>query len=446
MKRKVFLITMSFLVFLGLNSLVRGGGFLIYEHGAAAMAMGGAFVAIANNPTAVFHNPAGIAWLEGTQVSVGTTLIIPKTTLSMPYAKTINAAYATSYEAVKQTFYPSTAYITQKISNKIVAGFGFFSPYGLGTKWCEPDAVTFPLRYLSTRDDMKTFVFNPVIAYKFNDKFALGLGLNYILSTIEFNLVTLQDLRAVPGAGIYEVPAAITNGEGNGWGWNVGALFKGEKVSFGLNFRSGFKLDFEGDIELDRSNVPTTPISPTRTLRDVVPTGGSVATSFNFPSIFCAGVAFNLTPKLLISTDINYVFWNTYDKFVITIDFPGYPAQTPQTFTENWDISFLFRAGLQYQLNEKFALRGGFLYDQTPQPEQTMDPILPDADRMALTAGFGYKVSKFVIDVAAQYEIFSDRTSPNRNIAAYQVAGMNLGEGTYSTKALLLGISLGFVF
>jgi len=30
-----------------------GAGFLIYEHGAAAMAMGGAFTAVANNPTAI---------------------------------------------------------------------------------------------------------------------------------------------------------------------------------------------------------------------------------------------------------------------------------------------------------------------------------------------------------------------------------------------------------
>jgi len=438
MKRKIFLITMSFLVLLGFNSLVRGAGFLIYEHGAAAMAMGGAFVAVANNPTAVFHNPAGIAWLEGTQVSVGTTLIIPKTTLDMPYASLINPAYSNSYEAVKQTFYPSTAYITHKISDKIVAGFGFFSPYGLGTEWPNTATAPFPLRYLSVRDDMKSFVFNPVIAYKLNDKFALGLGVFYVRSTLEFDLVTVQDLRAYGGS-IYEVPASITGGEGSGWGWNVGALYKGEKFSLGLNWRSGFKVDFEGDLDLDSTNVPAP-------FNQLIPPGGIVATSFNFPHILCAGVAFNLTPKLLLSADINYVFWNTYDKFDISIDFPDPYPDDVETFLENWDISTLFRTGLQYQLTENLALRGGFLYDQTPQPVATMDPILPDADRVAFTAGFGYKVGKFVVDVAGQYEIFSDRTSPNRKIAAYQVAGMNLGEGTYSTKALLVGLSLGFVF
>jgi long-chain fatty acid transport protein len=438
MKRKIFLITLSFLAFLGLNSLVRGAGFLIYEHGAAAMAMGGAFVAIANNPSAVFHNPAGIAWLDGTQVSVGTTMIIPKESLTLPYAPLISAAYKTSYDGVEQKFYPSTAYITHKISKRIVAGFGFFSPYGLGTEWPNTATAPFPLRYLSVKDDMKSYVFNPVIAFKVSDNFSLGIGAFYVRSTIGFDLVQAVDLRAYGGS-IYDVPTSITNGEGNGWGWNAGALFKWEKISIGLNFRSGFKIDFTGDLTLNSANVPTA-------LKALVPPGGSVATSFNFPNIFCAGVAFNLTPKLLLSADANYIFWNSYDKFAITIDFPApYPDQV-QTFTENWDISFLFRAGLQYQLIKNLALRGGFLYDQTPQPVNTMDPILPDADRKAFTVGLGYKISKFVIDVAYQYEVFSDRTSPNRYITAYQVAGRNLGEGTYSSKAQLLGVSVGFVF
>jgi len=426
MKRKIFLVTFSFLFFLAFNSFVHGGGFLIYEHGAAAMAMGGAFVAIANNPTAVFHNPAGIAWLDGTQVSVGTTLIVPKTTLALP-------AYSSSYDVKKQLFYPSNVYISQKISDKIVVGFGFFSPYGLGTEW----PADYPLKYISTKDDMKSFVFNPVIAYKVSDKFSAGIGLTYIRSDLTFKLVTRQDFRTYGGS-IYEVPASI-EGDGDGWGWNAGILYKAEKISIGLNWRSGFKIDLEGTIDLDSTGVAA-PFQP------YVPPGGNVSTSFNYPHIFCLGTAINLSPKLLLSADINYVFWNTYKEFTITIDLPAPFPDEEDLFQENWSLCCLFRTGLQYQLNEKLALRAGFLYDQTPQPVATMDPILPDADRVALTAGFGYKLGKLVIDVAYQYEMFSDRTSPNRSVLIHPLTGANLGEGTYSSKAHLFGISISYVF
>jgi long-subunit fatty acid transport protein len=74
-----------------------------------------------------------------------------------------------------------------------------------------------------------------------------------------------------------------------------------------------------------------------------------------------------------------------------------------------------------------------------------MDPLLPDADRYALTAGFGWTLAKnVVLDLAYQYEMFSDRTSPNREI--YKVGPLNFGESQYETTANLLAVSLSFVF
>ncbi len=97
-------------------------------------------------------------------------------------------------------------------------------------------------------------------------------------------------------------------------------------------------------------------------------------------------------------------------------------------------------------VNENFALRAGFLYDKTPQPVETVDPLLPDANRWALTGGFGYKSGNFVIDVAYQYEPFKDRKVENRGVVLDPGTGANLGLGTYSTTAHLIGISIGFVF
>lgn len=429
MKRKACITASMFLLLLGFGPLTHGAGFLIYEHGAAAMAMGGAFVAVANDPTAIFHNPAGIAWLDGTQISVGSTLITSKSSLELP-----NWPGEKTWDVESQLFYPSTFYITHKFSEKIGGGFGFFSPYGLGTAWENP--TTFPLRYIATSDDMKTFIFNPVIAYKLSDNVAVAFGASYIISNLTFELVDLADFRAF-GGGVYDVPASV-KGDGNAWGYNAGFLYKGEKASLGVNWRSGFKIDFEGDLDLDSSNVPAP-------FNGYIPPSGDVKTSFNFPHILAFGAAFNLTEKTMLSLDFHYVFWNTYDEFAITIDYPDpYPDEAPQVVEENWEASVIFRGGLQHQLNEKLALRAGFLYDQTPQPVTTMDPILPDANRIAFTGGFGFKTGNLFIDVAYQFELFSDRTSPNRSIAAYQIGGVNLGEGTYSTTAHLIGISFGF--
>jgi len=458
-RRYITAIVIFSLVFFGLSSLSHGAGFLIYEHGAAAMAMGGAFVALANNPSAIFHNPAGIAFLEGTQINFGTTLITSAGDLSLPNWPV--STYQT-VEREKKWFYPPTFYISHKISEKVVAGFGFFVPYGLGVEWPED----YPLRYISIRDEMKTFFFNPTLAYKVNENFALGFGVSYIYSTLEFELVERKEdtIDLTPHVGLpiiasytMDVPLVL-DATGSAWGLNAGALYKGENFSIGFNWRGGFKIKFDGDLALSAALVDVTIPPPwdllipaeaveavETAIADQVPSeGGALIPSFNFPHIFGVGVAFNLTQSLIMSVDVHYLLWSTYDEFTVEVDVPGFENKHVE---ENWTDSFVFRGGLEYKLNERFALRAGFLYDQTPQPLETMDPILPDANRWAITGGFGYKSGNFIIDVAYQYEPFQDRTSENRSIPAYQHPLLgNLGRGTYSTTAHLIGISIGFVF
>ena len=142
MKKTIAIMSLSLLVFLGTGPLSQGAGFMVYEHGAAAMGIAGAFVGVADDITAIFHNPAGIVWLDGTHLSVGTTLITSVASLALPNwpdpkFKTVDLE--------QQWFYPSTFYISHKINDRLAAGFGFFNLFGLGTKWPED----YPLRYVS---------------------------------------------------------------------------------------------------------------------------------------------------------------------------------------------------------------------------------------------------------------------------------------------------------
>ena len=430
MKKSVLLLVVCFLLFLGTGPLTHGAGFLIYEHGAAAMAMAGAFVAVANNPTAIFHNPAGLAWLDGTQISLGTTLITSKGSLSLPNWP--NPTYQ-SVDQKSQVFYPSTFYLSHKINDRIVVGFGFFSPYGLGTEWPED----YPIKYIATKVDMKTFFFNPTIAVKMSDQFSVGFGVSYVYSTVTFDRVSRA--KIIPGVVEFDIPLTL-DGNGSRWAPNAGALYKGDNFSLGINWRGGFKIKFDGNIELTTSQVP----SPFNLF---IPKQGDGYTTFNFPHILGVGIAFNPSQKLLLSFDFHYVLWGTFDKYVIHVDYADpFPDPEPEEVKENWKDAYLFRGGFQYMLNENFALWAGILFDKTPQPVASMDPTLPDANRWAFTAGFGYKSGNFVIDAAYQLEFFNDRESPNREIILHPLTGANLVKGTYSTTAHLFGISLGFIF
>jgi len=418
------LITLAVIFVLGLCSVAFGSGFLIYEHGAAAMGMAGAFVSIANNPTAIFYNPAGIAWLKGTQVNIGGTFIFPSGSLSLPNWP--DPTFQKVYQ-LDQTFFPPHFYLTHKFGSKLAAGIGVFAPYGLGTSW----PVNYPLKYLCTETSLETLFVNPTIAYMLTDNLSIGVGISYIHSTLSLDLVRHVE---IPGTWTGDVPASLNKAKGDSVGFNAGLLYKKDRFSLGFNWRSGFKVDYSGTLTLDKSNVPAP-------LQDYIPSSGAVATSFKHPHIFGLGASYQASKKLLLAAEIQYFTWKAYKDYVININYTG-DGSEEELVEENFKNSIILRAGLEYQLKENFALRGGIIYDQSPQPVETMDPSLPDANRVAFTLGFGYTKNRIKVDVGYQYEIFSDRTSPNRNI----YYPTNWAEGKYRTNGQLLGFTIGYAF
>lgn len=431
--KRIWLVVFLVLFLLG-SSVGYGAGFLIYEHGAAAMAMAGAFISIANDPSAIFHNPAGIAFLKGTQVSIGTTLITSKGSLEL--TKWPDPRTAKTWEQDSQLFYPSTVYLTHSLSDKVTLGFGFFTPFGLGARWPLKDAQEQPnpLRFLGYEDDMKTFFFNPTIAFKASDNVSIGFGVSYIYSTVKFKLVQPADLTGY-GLGVYDVPA-VMEGNGSAFAFNAGLLYRKDKFSLGLNMRSGFNINYNGNLELDLSNVP----APFNAL---MPGESEGKTSFSFPAILGLGISYHATEKLLLSADLHFVLWSVFDRYIVYFDEPAIEDIMSE---QDFDDSFLLRGGLQYLITPKLALRGGVIYDWTPQPVETMDPLLPDANRFAVTAGIGYTFGKVVLDVCYHRELFNDRTAPNRYIPNYQFGTVNIGESIYKMSAHLIGMSLRFVF
>jgi long-chain fatty acid transport protein len=410
-----------------------GAGFLIYEHGAAAMAMGGAFTAVANNPTAIWHNPAGLAWVDGTQISIGGTFIIPSGSVTMP-----NLNGSPTFNQINQVFTPPNIYLSHKFSDRITAGIGFMAPFGLGTKWMSEvsDPPTFPLAYLGYSNEMETFFINPTIAVKVLDNLSLGFGVSYIFSSLTLDLYQLLPPESETQ---FNVPSSM-HGTGNSFNFNAGILYKAKAFSLGASYRSQFDIDYSGTVTLDKQFIPAP-------YQGFFPSEGDVKTTFKFPAILTFGLAVNITPKLLWSFDFHTYFWGRFDAYSAEITFPSpFPPET-LTAIQNWKDAHCTRMGLQYQATEKLALRLGGLFDETPQPVETMDPNLPDNDRWAIQLGAGYTMGKFTVDVAYHFEHFMSRTSQHGYIFTGGVPyDPNPAAGTYNTEAHLIGVSLGYKF
>lgn len=391
-----------------------GAGFLLYEHGAAAMALAGAFTALAKDPSALWHNPAGLTGLAGTRLMAGATLISPRGSMTLEGYPGIP-----TYGQVHQVFVPPHIYATHRFSERVSAGLGVFSPFGLGIEW--PDPETFPWRYLGTSGDMTTLMVNPAVAVKLNDRLSLGLGASFVHSRLRQSVTQIVNV----GGKVFDAPTDI-DADADGFGFNAGLLFRMDKSTLGLSYRSRISLKYAGDVSLD---VPVYP----------EPFSGTFETSIRYPDIVTMGLAFELAPSLTWSVDLHYIFWTLFDETTAKIDVPDLGLTEEIVQTPSWESSYAARTGLEYRPGDRLALRAGFAYDQTPQPAATMDSLLPDANRLAFTAGFGYNFGRIVVDAAYQFESFRRRTSERGDLPA-------LLQGTFKTRSHLIGISLGYRF
>lgn len=380
-------------------------GFSIYEQGAKATAMGGAFIAQSNDVTGVFYNPAGITSLNGIHLGLGTTVIMPSFSFEGPTPLTLKT------DAKDQTFTPVTFYATYKINEDWSAGFGFYTPFGLGSEW----PGNWPGRQLATTSKVTTFFFNPVVAYKVMDGFSLAAGFSVALGN-----VTLE--RSI----MYAAGAFTENkldGSATGYGFNVGAQYMlNEQLTIGAVYRGNIKMKFEnGDVTFS----PQIPGALTNT---------KGTAEIELPTLIGVGISYQFTDNLVAEFDWMQLGWSSYDKLTVKYDNPVNGAMQ-NTVPRNYEDSYSLRFGLEYMVNEQFAVRAGYLRDNKAVPDNYLEPSLPEGNRNLYSIGAGYKINELTIDA-----YFMLLTQEDRNINN-SYFGFN---GTYKGSANLFGIGFGY--
>jgi len=421
--KKLSLLIVSIML---ITQSVFASGFQINEHGAKGMSLAGAYTGLASDASAVYYNPAGLSFLNGTNILGGVTLIAPG-------AKYKNPGTGTETEMESQTFTPINFYLTHKFSDKVSAGISVNNQYGLGTKW-DP---TWEGKYLAYDTEIVTFFLTGVVSYKFSEQFSLAAGVTYAIGNV---VITQVNNILVPGPSPFPDFQTKLEGDGTALGFTAGLMYKpSEKVSLGLSFRSESKIEFEGDAVSTPSEQPgvPTPVGP----MTVVYPNGKIEAAVTTPMNITLGLGWLASEKVTVSADFQYVGWSSYDKLQVTFTEYAPPGGVPpyvKSADRNWENSFIFRAGCEYGISDNFDLRGGLLYDTNPVKDEYVEPTLPDADRIGINIGFGYDFgSGLVIDFAYMYLMFMEREITNSHY------GFN---GTYNSNAHLVALNLGYAF
>jgi long-chain fatty acid transport protein len=403
-------------------------GFGIFEQGARAMGLAGAFTAQADDPSAMFHNVGGLAFLEERAGRAGVTYIT-FTTADFRGGSPFPGEGASAEQERLSEFVPH-AYWAQPVNRDWKFGIAVESPFGLATEW--KDAASFAGRFLSTRAALRAIDLNPSLAWRISPELGLGFGVVYRFSDVELE-------RHLPfpnplGAGVLDVgTVGLESGFEPGMGWSFGLLHRATgRVSWGFSYRSKVEVDYDGTARFTQRPTGIPPLDAA--VAAAIPFGLDldVSTSIEFPDMASLGVAFALSPDAKLELDANWTGWSTFDE--VQLSFTGLP-QLSSTIEEEWEDAMNYRAGFSWRRPSGCEWRFGYVFDETPQPDEHVSPLLPDADRNGLTAGWGRKFDETSLDLALMYLKFDERTT------TVNADGFN---GTYTTTAWLFGATFGF--
>lgn len=364
--------------------------------------------ATAEDASAMFSNPASMTLLpEGHNISAAATLL----NRSLKFNDTGTTAYPGQFmgsnggNAGGHSIIPA-AYWAMSISPALRIGASVTPTFGNKSEYT-PDFIG---RFAGYYTELKQININPSIAYKVNDTFSVGMGVNYAKNEIEFR----QKVGSPFGPLTFKL-----EGDDTAWGWNVGALYQiTPSTRLGAAYRSKVKFDLAGDqtVTLDATGNPLAPVSY------------AIRSSLKTPDTFSLALSQRIDQQWELLADLTWTGWSSVNTLPVIQSSTG-----TTTNSLSYDFKNTWRAGLgaNYQLNNDWKLRAGVAHDEAPvraDADRTM--TLPDSNRTWLSLGTRYSLSKATsLDVGYTHIFFKDSstdrtvTSPTTKLPVQQVRG-----------------------
>ncbi len=352
--------------------------------------------------SAIFYNPAGIAYVEHSVWSCGLAGMKSQHTFEGQGSLT---------ESRRKIFFPYYFYTARRINEKTVLGMGVYTPFGVGTEW----GRTWNGRYVSSYGTLSTLFYNPVISCKINDMITIGCGASYVTSAARIESMVdsgfhLYHYGFADSSKIAQ-PAMDTvfsmKGRGSGASINGGVLMRfGEKIRLGASFRTVTNIRYKGTASFTHAETPYTVL-----LGLIMPLSQKGKTDIRLPWMLNIGAYYHMSEAWDASLDVHYLGWSVFDKLDIDLlkDMPSDVI----SMNKAWKDSQAIRFGSSCRVNEFFIVKGGIFYDHSPVPDVTFDALIPDADRLGLSFGAGYTRGAMSVDAGFLIEKLFGRTKDN---------------------------------
>lgn len=388
------LLTLTALGTIMVCSNANASGFNLKEQ--SATAMGNAFAgatAGAEDSTYAYFNPAAMSRLKGDKMSMGGTLIAPRSKARGASSSTpgINGNDFTprTENIVHAAVSPNFAY-THQVNDDWTVGITANTPYGMITMYDNDWAG----RFHGVKSDVKTLNIMPMASYKATDKLALGAGLQF--QYIKAKLTNGAALpTGNPGRPVMEDYSKL-KGDTLDLGYTIGALYEFTPMTrVGAAYHSEVKHKLKGDIKFN----------------NVMSMNQDISARLTTPASVNFGVYHDVTEKWAVMAEYQRTMWHSFKYLDIIGEKNG---KLSSTF-ENWRDTDFYSIGTSYQLNDQWKIRGGLAYENGAVQDGYRTPRIPDASRVWYSCGAEYKFNEQLTFNAAYTYIRANKSSVELN-------------------------------
>lgn len=362
------------------SALVFAGGFRVSLQGVRQLAQAHTS-AHAEDASIAFFNPAGISFIPAKlSIAAGGFAAISEVTYQNP--STLESHHTN--DPTGTPFYGAIAY---KVTDKISVGFTTTTPFGSTVQW----PSDWSGREIVQKLQLKAFFFEPMVSFKLAPWASFGVSYIHAKGSVNWD-------------------KAITQLNGS---LNLDGDAKGDGFGFGFYLQPDHKWDvsvaYRSAVDMKANGTATFNVASSLfpTLLGSSNTSGKDTFTATLPLVeeYTLGATYKVSPKWSVSGDFNYSGWERYRKLVL--DFGAAPVgnqasdPTVSVKRKDWHNTKTFRLGTQYLFNDRIAARIGYYYDESPYKDEQFAAETPSFDANVFTAGLGFKLNKFGIDIAA---------------------------------------------
>jgi long-chain fatty acid transport protein len=441
MKKGMTVLLVGIAVMIACSGIATAGLMDTLGLGSKATALGGAFCAYADDPFAIYYNPAGLTQIDHFTVSNGVHIAYPSIKVNNFHVE--GGVYKVSGVekqmvndglnefadiSNKERIVPAPHFATAyPLSKKWVAGFAVYAPFGASAYWPETNN---PGAYNSTFGSFTRIAATPTISYMLNDRLSFGFGLSigatevkaerifYVPPEVKNQLQNQYNALVRNGSMLQHKIKAAIDADGKkvvaelldpfNYSFNLGAMYRlSDKVTLGLTYRSRADVKVKGDVELEglEESYGNTPAG------NPIMSQVDGETNIDHPPQFQFGIRCQPSEDFSVMIDYVWTRWSIIDGYTMQLSPKLLDNREEENFTRDWKDTSQVRFGFEWVSDDFVTVRCGYYFDPSPVPDDTFDFGSSDVNKSVYSLGLGFNMGQLTIDTVFQYITSEDRES-----------------------------------